>query len=342
MWGVVVCDRKFAAHRRGREMLRRIAQKARSVADAAALDFRIRMKWNRDRKTLPLTSKHRELYDISHRFLWKELGRFPNLIDCDDFNDRIQWVKLFDQRIETVMCTDKVRLRDHVRECLGAGYCPELFQVHDKFEDIDFDALPDRFVIKANHDYGSVLVVKDKQSLDMRAANDLFSSALSRPFGWDRGEWAYSFIPRKVFVEEFIGSGDLRPPPDYKFLCVDGSVKFLHYLYDRDSGLKEQVIDLEGNDPGVRFFAYVPYGSGFTMPGNWKEMISCAEKLSKGWKFVRVDLYSVNGKIYVGEMTFFPAGGAYPGDGQAFWGKMLDFDRTTFLPPIVPALQSQP
>ncbi|HBF53291.1 MAG TPA: hypothetical protein DDW72_05185, partial [Afipia sp.] len=315
-------------------MLGRMARKARSVLGPAALDIQIRAKWWRDSKVLPLTPQHRDLYFILHRFLWRELGRLPNLTECDDFNDRIQWVKLFDQRYETVQCTDKIRLRDHVRERLGPGFCPKIYQAHKRFEDIDFDALPERFVIKANHDCGSVLVVRDKRAIDYAAERERFSSALSQPFGWDRGEWAYSFVEPKIFVEEFIDSGNDKPPPDYKFLCADGAVKFVHYLYDRDTELKEQVIDLNGNDVGVPFFAYAPYGNGFTMPSNWREMISCAEKLSKGWKFVRVDLYSVAGRIYVGEMTFFPAGGAYPlGDGQRFYGRMLNYERITFQPP---------
>ncbi len=313
--------------------------RACSVARAAMLEVRILAKWRRDRKALPLTAEHRELYGILHRFLWKQLGRLPNLTDCKDFNDRIQWVKLFDQRAETVRCTDKIRVRDHVRERLGPGYCPEIFQVCDRFDDIDFGALPERFVIKANHDCGSVHVVRDKSSLDIEAARERFSSALSRPFGWDRGEWAYKFVEPRVFVEEFIDSGTAHSPPDYKFLCIDGTVKFVHYLYDRDVGLKEQVLDLDGKDIGVRFFTYAAYGDAFSLPGNWREMLSCAEKLSKGWKFVRVDLYSIKGKVYVGEMTFFPGGGAYPGEGQALYGKMLDFDRETVLPPIVPSLK---
>lgn len=322
------------------KMIGRVAKVARSAAAVALREFRIHRKWNEDRKALPLMSEHRELYGIVHRFLWRELGRFPNLTNCDDFNDRIQWIKLFDQRIVTVRCTDKVAVRDHVLQRLGPGYCPEIFQVHDKFDDIDFDALPDRFVIKANHDCGSVLVVRDKSAFDRTAARALFSSALSQSFGWDRGEWAYRFVKPKVFVEEFIDSGTSQSPPDYKFLCIDGSVKFVHYLYDRDTELKEQVVDTDGNDMGVRFFAYAPYGDKFVMPSNWREMISCAEKLSKGWKFVRVDLYSVSGRIYVGEMTFFPAGGAYPGDGQRVYGKMLDFDRTTFSLPVIPSLRA--
>lgn len=319
-------------------MLKRAFRSARAFVADAELDLQIATKWHRDRKSLPLTPSDRDLYNIIHRFFWRRFSRFPNLIDCDDFNDRIQWTKLFDQSFETVRCTDKILVREHVRERLGPGYCPEIFQIHDRFEDIDFDALPDQFVIKTNHDFASVLVVKDKDLIDKAAAREKFNSALARTYGWDRGEWAYRFVKPKIFVEEFLDAGDLRSPPDYKFACADGSVRFLHYLYDRDQGLKEQLIDLDGNDIGVRFLPLLPYGDGFEMPDNWREMISCASALSVGWKFVRIDLYSVKGKIYVGELTYFPAGGTYPGDGQRHFGKLLDFDRTTFRPTVIPSL----
>lgn len=311
-------------------------------ARSAILDFRIALKWQRDRASLPLTQEHREIYDNLHRYMWETLGRFPNLTNCDDFNDRIQWIKLFDQCIETVRCTDKILLRNHVAERLGEGYCPAIYQVRDSFDEIDLSALPDRFVIKANHDYGSVVIVRNKQQFDRTAARELFARALARRFAWERGEWAYSFVKPQVFVEEYLDSGSAQSPPDYKFLCADGEVKFVHFLYGRGQQLKEQVISVDGTDYGVEFFAHAPYGNTFTRPSNWEEMISCATKLSRGWKFVRVDLYSINGRTYVGEMTFFPAGGAYPGTGQKMYGKMLDFDRSTFRPPIAPEKAAAP
>jgi len=161
----------------------------------------IRAKWLRDKRVLPLTSAHWELYNIIHHLCWRELHDFPNLINCRDFNDRLQWLKLFDQDPKIVQCSDKISVRDYVRERIGDGYLVELYQVHDRFAQIDFNALPNAFVIKANHDSGTVVLVRDKSKLDYDTVGARIDAALKRRYGWEKGEWAYSRIKPKVFVE---------------------------------------------------------------------------------------------------------------------------------------------
>ncbi len=125
----------------------------------------IKTKWLNDKRQLPLTPANYELYNIIHRRYWDILHDFPNLINCHDFNDKIQWLKLFDQSPEIVSCVDKILVRDYVRERVGEEYLVKLFQVHDYFSQIDFDALPKSFVIKTNHDAGSVILVRDKSMI---------------------------------------------------------------------------------------------------------------------------------------------------------------------------------
>jgi hypothetical protein len=295
-------------------------------------------KWRRDSDRLPLTEDHRELYEIIHRWFWFTLRDHPDLVNCRGFNDRMQWLKLFDQRYETVRCTDKLLVREYVRARLGSDHAPKLLATYEDADQIDFAALPDRFVIKPNHDCGNVILVKDKKTTDLAEIRERMRSALAVRFGWDGGEWAYSFIQRKVLVEEMLEYGNSENPPDYKFLCVDGEVRFLHFLYDRGTHLKEQTISLEGHDLKTPFYTPLPYGDKFVKPNSWEEMLSIARTLSAGWKFVRVDLYSLHGQIYFGEMTFWPGAGTYPGDGQVTLGRLLDFDRSTFLPFLLPKL----
>src|SRR5206468_4400291 len=133
------------------------------------LSLLIKIKWRRDRLHLPLTPEHWELYEIIHHLCWRELNDFPNLIRCRDFNDRIQWLKLFDQSEAIVRCTDKILVRDYIRERVGATYLVNLYQTCEHFAEINFEALPNRFVIKANHDSGSVILVRDKGQLDRLA-----------------------------------------------------------------------------------------------------------------------------------------------------------------------------
>src|SRR5262249_33087614 len=130
----------------------RALRRAKREAEKAFLHTKIGFKWQLDKRYLPLTPEHWELYDIIHRYCWGVLGEFPNLISCRDFNDKIQWLKLFDQSEEIVRCADKVLMRDYVRERVGEQYLVKLFQVREHFSEIDFDAVPNEFVIKANND----------------------------------------------------------------------------------------------------------------------------------------------------------------------------------------------
>ena len=299
---------------------------------------RIALKWLHDKRHLPLTSEHWELYDIIHHLCWRELGEFPNLINCRDFNDKIQWLKLFDQSEEIIRCSDKVLVRDYVRERVGQQYLVRLYQVHDHFSEIDFDALPKEFVIKTNHNSGTVVLVRDKSKLNYQAAEKRVEAALKQPYGWLNGEWAYSYVEPKVLVEEFIEPHNQKPPADYKFYCVDGVVKFCHYIYDRGFDTKEQTINAEGNDLAIELYPSFKPGKDFRKPALWSEMVRVAQELGRGFKCVRVDLFCPGDRIYAGEMTFWPMAGLYKGVGQRKIGKFLDFDRRTSKPLLLPRL----
>ena len=299
----------------------------------------IKAKWLSDKLQLPLTPAHYELYHIIHRRYWNRLRDFPNLINCRDFNDKIQWLKLFDQSPEIVGCVDKILVRDYVRERVGEEYLVKLYQVHDHFSQIDFDALPQSFVIKTNHDCGSVILVRDKSKFNYKSAKVRIEAALKRPYGWKSGEWAYAYINPKVFVEEFINPENQTPPPDYKFCCIDGVVRCVNYISDRGFDTKEQTLDPEGNDLAIQLNPDFKVGKSFKKPACWEQMISVAERLSSGFKFVRVDLYCSSNHIYAGEMTFWPMGGFLKGEASKKLGKFLDFDRTTFKSLVLPKLE---
>lgn len=307
--------------------------------EAAILHIKIRKKWYCDNRSLPLTHEHRELYDIIHRLTWTHLGEFPNLVNCRDFNDRIQWLKLFDQTDQNICCSDKLLVRDYVRDRVGEQYLTMLYQVKDRFDDIDFNSLPTSFVIKTNNDSGTVTLVRDKALLNYPEAREKIEKARKTPFGWEMGEWAYSFVKPKVLVEEFIAPEASAPPADYKFYVVNGSVQFIHYIYDRGLDTKEQTLAPDGRDMNTELYRHFRLGHDFVKPACWEEMKDLAATLGKGFKCVRVDLFNNQNRIYVGEMTFWPMYGCYQGEGQKQLGQLLDFDRTTFKPPIYQKLK---
>ena len=317
-------------------------QRVKCKMERSWLTAKIKIKWLTDKLYLPLNPKHYELYNIIHRHYWDQLHDFPNLINCRDFNDKIQWLKLFDQSPENVRCSDKILVRDYVRERVGEEYLVKLYQVHNHFSEIDFDSLPQSFVIKANHDSGTVILVRDKSQLDYQVAEDKIEASLQQLYGWEKGEWAYSYIQPKVFVEEFIEPENSSPPPDFKMQCVSGEMKFCRYTYDRGIDTKEIVLDKYANNFGLIIDENFRLGdrNDFKKPELWDKMIFIAETLGKGFKCVRVDLYCSGDRIYVGEMTFFPMAGCYKGEGQKKLGKYLDFDRTTFKPLLLPDLKT--
>lgn len=301
----------------------------------------IKKKWVADSKLLPLTAEHWELYVIIHKLCLKELGEFPNLVHCRDFNDRIQWLKLFDQDEEIVRCSDKILVRDYVRDRVGEHVLVDIYQVHDHFDEIDFDALPNSFVIKTNHDSGTVILVRDKASLDKSATRERIENSLNQPYGWSNGEWAYSYIRPKILIEEYINPESDRPPPDYKFHCVNGEVAWLQYIFDRGVKTKECIVDVNGDATSEHFDHNMLHSENFTKPENWSDLLRCARKLAKIFKYVRVDLFESDGRVFVGELTFYPLMGCYKTDGQRRLGQLLDFDRASYKPYLIEILEEQ-
>jgi len=288
-----------------------------------------------------LTADHRELYEIIHRLCWRELGEFPNLVNCRDFNDRVQWLKLFDQDPEIVRCSDKILVRDYVRERVGDQYLVKLYQVHDHFAQIDFNDLPNSFVIKTNHNSGTVIMVHDKSHLDRQATEAKIEAALSKPYGWLNGEWAYSYVQPKVFVEAFIEAKRNQAPPDYKFHCVNGKIKWLQYICDRGNNTKESIVEPTGEITAIDFDHNMQHSDEFTVPEKWEEIKSVVERLAHPFKYVRVDMYSVEQRIFFGELTFYPLMGCYKGDGQKKLGHLLNFDRITYKPILLNRLEAE-
>ncbi|MCG8672589.1 MAG: hypothetical protein MI867_24515 [Pseudomonadales bacterium] len=305
-------------------------KKSTSVSDFL-LNLSIQRKWFNDKKQLPLKKEHKDLHKIIHVLFNRELGCFPNLVDPQNYNDKIQWLKLFDQDKLNVQCSDKLGLRDYVTSVLGDGHLPEVYAQADSLDAIDFSSLPKSFVLKTNHDSGTVFLVRDKDSYDNSKANTKITKSLKRVYGQEKGEWCYTFVKPKVFAEEFIGDvSDDSPPPDFKFHCSKGKVKWLQYIFDRANTPKEVICNEHGEPLNISFDHNMIPSTEFVKPAEWNDLITAAEKLSEPFKYVRVDLYLISGNVFVGELTFFPLKGCYKGEGQEKLGELLEFDLKTF------------
>lgn len=316
---------------------KRLVQGIRKAIGVILVPF----KWFRDSRGLPLTVDHYELYKIVHVRHFQKLGHFPDLVDCKDYNDKIQWLKLFDQSRDVIICSDKVTLRQFVEGRLGKGFTPNLYQVGEKFSDINFSTLPSAFVIKTNHDSGTVILVRDKKLFDIHSVGQRITQSLERRYGWKKGEWAYSLIKPMVFAEEYLDPETTKSPPDYKFHCVNGKVEWLQYIYDRGFETKEILTDRNGAPIDLWFDRKMQRGSGFECPSQWADLVAIAENLATGFKYVRVDLYLINGRTYVGEMTFYPKNGCYTGADQVMLGRLVNIDRSTVKPFISDRISRQ-
>lgn len=236
---------------------------------------------------------------------------FHKKLDFDNpktFNEKLQWIKLYDRNPEYTAMVDKYQVREYIEKKLGDKYLIPLLGVWDDPKKIDFNSLPEKFVLKCTHDSGSVILC-DKKSLDETLVRKKLASKLKKNMFWWGREWPYKNVKPQIIAERFMqdSSGELR---DYKFMCFNGKVKCSFVCSDRfsDQGLHVTFFDKEWNVmPFERSFPSVK--EGLPKPANYDKMLELAETLSEGIPFVRVDFYEVNDQIYFGELTFFPGNG---------------------------------
>lgn len=236
-------------------------------------------------------------------------GKKLNLDNPSDFNAKIEWYKVFFRPKLLTDLVDKYKVRDYVKEKIGAQYLNELYGVYDRPEDIDFNYLPTQFIIKANHTNGHNFVVENKYLLDKSKVIYLLKKWLNVNQYYRRGqEWAYKDVKPKIIIEKFLKEDDKNTLVDYKFYCFDGEPKFIDVHLDREKDHKQGCFDLNFNIlPFGKSKTYKSISEGLKKPKNLDEMVFLSKKLSENLPFVRVDFYSVNGKSIFGEMTFYPS-----------------------------------
>ncbi len=231
------------------------------------------------------------------------LRRKLDLSNPKTYNEKLQWMKLYDHNPLYITLVDKAAVKPYVENIIGKKYIIPTLGIWDTAEEIDFDTLPNRFVLKCTHDSGGLIICKEKSKLDIRAAKDKLSQALRHNyFYWGR-EWPYKNLVPRIIAEEYIGGE--RIPVDYKLYCFDGKVESVMLCLDRDKGYPKFVyFDTKWNRQ-YYMRKETDIVSGLEKPKNLEEMIEIAEKLSRGLPCVRVDLYNIDGKIYFGEITIF-------------------------------------
>ncbi len=243
---------------------------------------------------------------------WIKTGRRLNLKNPDRFTEKIQWNKLYYRNPLMHQCVDKYAVREYVEKKVGAQYLNDCFGVYDRVEDIDFEALPERYAIKKTNGGGglSVLFCKDKKTFDVDAAKQQMESWFHVIRSGGGREWAYRGVPTRIIIEEFLENTEdpENSINDYKIFCYQGKAKYIWVDVDRYILHKRNFYDLEWNNLHIES-DHPMIEREIEKPKNLDEMIRVAEKISEDFPFCRVDLYNLSGKILFGEITFYPCSG---------------------------------
>lgn len=235
-----------------------------------------------------------------------------HLKDPQTFNEKLQWMKLYDRRPEYITMVDKYAVKDYVANIIGKDYIIPTFGVWDNPEDIEWEKLPEQFVLKCTHDSGGLVICRNKSKLEKKAAMEKLRKSLKRDYYRAGREWPYKKVPRRIIAEKYMEDAKIGELPDYKFFCFDGVVKALFIGTERGTGdVKFDYYDADFNHLDL-VQMHPMSGKDLPKPHNFEKMKQLASELSKGLPQVRVDFYNINGEIYFGEMTFFHHGGLAP------------------------------
>ena len=246
-----------------------------------------------------------EMVDALKAIYKEKIGRELNLTPPRAYTEKMQWSKLYGgDDVFKARLSDKYLVRNFVVDTIGEEYLIPLLGVWDKFDDIDFNLLPEKFVLKTNNGSGTNMLVKSKKKLDYRLARSKFNFWMSIPFGFQNAfQLHYNLITPKIICEEFMCDNEHEDLLDYKFLCFNGEVKAIWVDMDRSTQHTRNIYDVDWNLLPWRQ-ALPNYDGVIQKPTNLDAMIKIARKLSHDIPHVRVDLYNINSKIYFGEMTF--------------------------------------
>ena len=237
-----------------------------------------------------------------------KVGKKLNLDNPQTYTEKIQWLKIHDRKPIYTTMVDKYEAKKYIESIIGSGHTIPTLGIWNTFDEIDFEKLPERFVLKCTHDSGGLVICKDKNKLDKKEASRKINKSLKTNFYWVGREWPYKNIKSKILAEQFMqdDSGQLR---DYKFFCFSGVVRAVLVATNRFTSHNFNYYDPLFNPLPIESRDGKCSSAIINRPEKWDEMISIAEKLSKEIPFIRVDLYYVNNHVYFGELTFFDSSG---------------------------------
>ena len=239
------------------------------------------------------------------------------------FCDKMNWMKIYDRHPEYSRFADKLAVREYIKREFGEQYVFPIYGAWKSFDEIDFNSLPEKFVLKCNFDSGSVKVVENKNNLSenrMQELRTFYNRRMKMDFFYAGREYPYKGIPKFIFAEKYMESSDSTTESfhDYKFMCFGGVPKIMYIETERSVGVRMNFFDLDFN-PITDIIGDKPAADHeFVKPDCFDEMVTMATKMSQGMKFVRIDFRVVDGRVYFGEYTFYDNGG-FRGFKPEYW-----------------------
>lgn len=242
-----------------------------------------------------------------------KMGKKLNISNPQTFNEKIQWLKLHDRKSIYTQMVDKYEAKKFVSSIIGDEYIIPTLGVWNNFNDIDFNKLPDQFVLKCTHDSGGLAICRDKNTFNYMNAKKKINKSLRKNFYWAQREWPYKNVVPQIIAEKYMEdtSHDRRELMDYKFYCFNGQPRFLYISVGLEDHSTASIsfVSLDWKFEPFRRIDYKGFEELPPKPEHFDKMLEISKKLSKGTKFLRVDLYEINGHIYFSELTFSPNSG---------------------------------
>ena len=257
-------------------------------------------------------------------------GKKLNLENPKTYSEKLQWLKLYDRKKIYTTMVDKYEAKKYVANIIGDEYIIPTLGIYNSFDEIDFSKLPNQFVIKCTHDSGGLVVVKDKNKINIKKVKKIINKCLNNNFYYIGREWPYKNVKPRIIVEKYMCDNKTNELRDYKFFCFDGNPKLMFLATDRNIGqTKFNFYDLN--------FNLLPFKQGhpndyqkIDKPITFNQMIELSKKLSKDIPHVRVDFYEINGRVYFGELTLFHFSGFekfIPSEWDEKLGNMINLDK---------------
>lgn len=261
-------------------------------------------------------------------FYYAETGKCLNLKEPVLLNEKLQWLKLYNRCPEYTIYSDKVKVKEYIKNRFGEDIIIPTLGVWENAEDIDFNSLPDKFVIKCNHNSGmGMYICKDRSKMDEAKVRENLAQGLKENYFAKFREWSYKNIPRRIIAEQFLENADGTPIVDYKFYCYGGKPRYFMYsVGEANHTVRNCKFDMNCNNIDYLFKKKrALLDDEIKLPSNFNEMKAIVEKLCVGFPHIRVDLYNVDGKIYFGEMTFYSGAGFINIDNKEFSQQLADY-----------------